>query len=150
MKNLLFAVAIALAFFFMPVKRVSLSRIAPAEVLMVYRQGEALVVETDTGSKGMGSTVENAVERMHETANGDTLLGTVDFLLVDPACAQLLPEMRSFVRSSVRVCQVTEKPELEEAAAFLRIHQPKVTLHSAVWDSDLLPVLQTGEEMKLE
>lgn len=153
MKRWLLYLAVGLAaavFQISPFRGTDVGKLLPMELVRVsYAEGEILI-ETDTGHRGEGDTVEQALGDLEATTPGKIFLQTADFLLVDPEAVDLVGEIAPHLRPGCGICKATKVERLDEAATFLESHEPAVTLMD--WDAGKR-VLQTlmgeGERMAL-
>ena len=105
------------------------AKLEPVEVVWLRQEGESLVIETDTGAKGVGKTLTEAAGDMRDRACGEIFLDTAGFLLLAPDIP-ITREYDTLFRPDCRVAFIREVPDLEKAATFLHIHQPPDTLAS--------------------
>lgn len=115
--GLLLAVALAA-----PVERTDLGKLKPVEVIELSCNSEIISLRTDTEDVGSGDTVLQALEDMKATADGIIYLDTVQYLLIGPEGESYLPELASYLRSTVRIYRTEELLDLQKVAAFLRVH----------------------------
>ena len=124
-----------------PSERCDLGTLHPVETVSLYIEDEVIVIETDTGALGKGGTMEDAFADMKETTAGIIYLDTADYLLVRGEAEKLIPQLRKFLKGSVRICRTRESIKVDEVAAYLQIHVPEVKLSG--WRSDMkLPELR--------
>lgn len=117
---------------FAPPEGSDLGKLHPVETVSLYIEDGRIVLETDTGAKGKGGTVEQALQNMKDTTAGIVFLDTADYLLVRKETEELIPEMGTHLKGSTRLCRTQAAVKVEEAAAFLAVHAPQVKL--AEWD----------------
>ena len=108
-----------------------LGKLEPVEAVLLYIDGGEIILETDTGARGTGGTLEQALADMKATTAGIVFLDTADYLLVGVGAEVLVPKAAKYLKSSTRVCGVEAGVKVEEAAAFLTVHPPAMTLK--VW-----------------
>lgn len=126
------------------------AKLLPVEVVRISRENGQIVLETDTGDLGSGTDLKEALSELKATTAGNVFLETADYLIVAPGCTDLLAQLKICLRPSCGICLEDEEADLEKAAKFLNVHEPKVTLQD--WYSGIseLPVLTVrGEQMKL-
>lgn len=85
-------------------------------------------VETDTGDVGVGEDLKAALEGMKQSASGEIFLDTADYLIISPACVDLLPAMTAYLRPSCAVCLEEGETDMEQVGQFLQQHTPEITL----------------------
>lgn len=85
-------------------------------------------METDTGDVGVGEDLKSALEDMKGSASGEIFLDTADYLIISPACIDLLPAMNAYLRPSCAVCMEEGETSMEQVGLFLQQHTPETTL----------------------
>ncbi|MCD7755594.1 MAG: hypothetical protein LUJ09_04585 [Firmicutes bacterium] len=118
-----------------------LAQLSPVKLLQISRQADTLRIETDTGYSGEGADLDAALQDLADTTPGMIFLETADYLLLSPDCQTLLPALADSLRPACAVCLTWDTPELEEAAEYLTVHEPDVTLHDCLTGQPELPVL---------
>jgi hypothetical protein len=78
---------------------------------------------------------------LKQTASGDIFLETADRLLISPHAVELLPELTDYLRPGCNICVEMGQIDMESVGAFLRIHEPGVTLQDHRAGETALPVL---------
>lgn len=86
-----------------PVKRLDVAKLQPVETVAVYYSGNAVVLETDTGNVGQGSTAEKALQDLKESACSVIYLDTAEYLLIGQNAQNAAAELRPFLKDSVKV-----------------------------------------------
>lgn len=126
MKMTIYAILIAAAFL-IPTRPLELGKLKPVEVIKIEKQGERILIETDTADTGIGKTVKQAIWNLHETAAGTVYLDTAEYILLPPD--ETLPDdISPYLRENVRACRWEGKMKLEEAAEYLDAHRPRMKL----------------------
>lgn len=120
-----------------------ISLLEPVAAVQVLSTRDGVRVLTDTGAKGYGSTLSQALENLHSSTPAQIFLDTAQYLLVDDGA--YLPELYSVLRPACRVCLIKEQADLELAAQYLRLHGPKVTLLQYRAGAAELPILYSKE-----
>ena len=105
-----------------------LGKLRPAELSYACREGESLVLRTDTGDLGAGRNLRQAVSDLKRTSQGAVYLDTADYLIVTEDTEDLLPEFLNRMRPSADVCRTADNVDPEKAAEFLSTHPGNVTL----------------------
>lgn len=113
----------------------------PVEVVWVEEKNGEICIETDCGTLGLGKTIQEALQNLHDTASGTVFLDTADYLLVKKGNEQFIIEMQTVLRPSCMVCIAERKPELSEAAEFLHTHKPVIRLKNVSDEMGALPLL---------
>lgn len=103
------------------------SRLEPAAVVWLHPEGKGLAIETDTGAKGVGETLTEAQADMKARASGEVFLDTAEFLILHPS-VPVTEGFFSLLRPDCKVVCTAAAPDLEQAAAYLTIHPPRLTL----------------------
>ncbi len=140
------AVLLVLLLGLMPFSGTDVAQLEPAELLYVTHRAGTVQVETDTGSMGMGKSLEAAIADLKKTASGQFFLETVDYLLLGQEAEQLMDGLYSYLRSGCAVCYGVGVEDLGAATAYLRIHQPDFTVRDYRAGSRTVPTLQLQEE----
>lgn len=133
-----------------PFAGTDVGKLQPVELIRVSRVGDRILVETDTGDRGTGADLAGAFEDLKQTTSGQVFLDTAEYLLVSPAAEGLLPELSEYLRPACGVCLERGKADLEQAAAYLSAHEPKLTLQDYRAGERGIPTLTTRKgEMHL-
>ena len=101
-----------------------IGQLRPIEVVHLYEKGGHLLLKTDTGDMGWGLTVNQAVEKLKDTTPGEIYLDTADYLLLEEGMEEYIPILKGYLKGKTRVAYASEDVDLEEVAAYLRIHRP--------------------------
>ena len=126
-KRIAFYIA-ALALLILGGKGTDIGQLRPVEVVQLYAKGNLLFLKTDTGDVGWGVTVEEAVKKLKETTPGKIYLDTADYLLLEEGVDECLPQLKRYLKKHTKVVCGPEGLNLEETAAYLRIHRPSGSL----------------------
>lgn len=146
---IIYGAAVALALLLAPEPRTDVGELLPVELLYVYKEGDALCVETDTGDFGTGESLNKALEDLKGTAPGTVFLDTVDYVIVTGQTIELLPQLWERLRPAAQVCLGLGADA--GAAAFLGAHEPGVTLNDIRSGRRVPPILsRIGERYQLE
>ncbi|MBQ6839873.1 MAG: hypothetical protein IJO45_04190 [Oscillospiraceae bacterium] len=103
-------------------------KLCPVQAVMIRRENDGLRIITDGGQSGWGEDVSSAMEDLKKTASANVFLDTADYLLLKPGTEVWLKELKHHLRPSCSVCYASGALDLVEAAAYLQIHQPSLTL----------------------
>ena len=122
----------------------------PVEAVYLYKEGNQIGLRTDAGNYGMGTTIEEAVQNMHEGAPGYLFLDTADFLLVAEETTENLPGIKAYLKSGIYLCMAEKDIDMEKAAAYLSVHRPSVKLKEWNKGTKLEKLYAMGEQMYLE
>ncbi len=143
---LLYALALAIAFAVSPFTATDVGKLRPVEVVRLTQRGGQVLLQTDTGDEGIGEDVDAALENLKESTAGDIFLETADHLLVEPGCAAWIKPLSMHLRPSCSICWQTGELELEDAAEFLSIHRPQMTLQAWRGGNGKIPSLRIQKE----
>jgi len=125
MKKIIWYCLLLGAVFLVPVQGTDVGKLLPVELIQIYKEADTVVIATDAGPTGSGTTVDEAVADMKATAAGIVFLDTADHLLVKDLTEEEIEVLEKYLKPSVRVCAQIGQLDPEEAAAFLRVHKPK-------------------------
>ena len=122
MKRIIIYVAALALLAFAPVQGAELGKMRPVEVVLASRQGNTLVLSTDTGDVGQGTDVLTALENLKATTPGTIYLDTAEYLLLAEGTEDAVQHLKGVLKKSVRVCMADSTIDLKEAAKFLSVH----------------------------
>lgn len=143
MKRLLYIIVLVAALM-APGEKSDIAKLQPLELIAIHTEGDEIVIQTDTGDEGRGMDVDRAMEDLIRTTSGIVYLDTANYLLIKLGAEKYADDMAGYLKRTVKLCQTSDDPDLEEAAEFLSVHQPNVTLSQ--WNSgEELPELQVIE-----
>lgn len=144
------AVVLVAALGWMPFLGTDVARLRPVELISVSREEAQVLVETDTGDSGRGQTLELALEDLYDSTPGEIFLETAEYLLITPEGQSLLPELTKTLRPSCKVCLREGEMDLAEAAAYLSVHEPELTLQDyRTGEKDIPKLKMEGERGQL-
>ena len=123
MKRLLLYIA-ALTLLLLADRGTDLGSLRPVELVQLWERNGILILETDTGDRGWGLTIDQAVAKLKETTPGQIYLDTADYLLLEEGTEQYLPQLHDYMKKGTRMAYSVEGLNLRDAAAYLRIHKP--------------------------
>lgn len=130
--------------------RAELGQLQPVELVQVTTCGGAVRVRTDTGLFGEGADLQEALHDLYQTTPGKVYLETADFLLVTPATAGYMEELKKLLRPGTEIAQINCLADGRKAADFLRAHSPGIVLRQCSHTADLPRLLTEGERYELE
>ena len=122
MRKVLYA-ALLIPLLFVPLNRVNVADLLPIEAVAVYRDGNQVVLETDTEHKGKGENAEKALIALKENTPAVVYLDTAEYLLVAPDAAEEVDVLRPHLKSSVKVCVCEAAGKVKDTAKYLEIHR---------------------------
>ena len=127
MRKLLYGVSLV-ALLFAPVQRLDVAKLEPVQTVALYMEEKQLVLETDTGNKGKGKDLTEAINDLEEKTPGVIYLDTAQYLLVTEETEALLYSLDGYLRQSIKVSKWDGKSSVKSAAQYLRIREDLHTL----------------------
>ena len=121
MRIIVYLVILALLFL-APVERLDVAKLEPVQTVAISRQNGKIVLETDTEDKGVGTTVEAALQDLEENTSGVIYLDTAQYLLVTEEAEGVVETLRQYLRSGVVVSRWDGAADLQQAARYLSVH----------------------------
>lgn len=148
-KGLIYSILLASALL-IPREDVELAKIKPVETVSIRYEDERIVIETDTEDTGMGSTTDDAIKDLMETADGRVYLDTAKYLLVGADAEVEIPKLSGMLKGSVRICERKGEIDVVTVGEYLRAHKPDMRLKD--WrEGEQLQVLESeNERMKIK
>ena len=116
-------VALLVPLFFVPLHRVNIADLLPVEAVAIYMNGNQVVLETDTGNKGSGETVEKAVAALKENTPAVVYLDTAKYLLISPDATEQAERLYSYLKPSVKVCVCQAAGRVKDMVEYLEIQR---------------------------
>lgn len=124
---------------------VDVETLEPVELLYVNRQNGTYYLTSDTGCKGSGQTVAQAISDLKAKSSGRIFLNTAEHLLLTSSAWESLERFFQHLRPDCSVLLVEGEPDMETAAQFLRTHKPGFTLNDFRAGARDVPLLYSGE-----
>lgn len=151
MKNAVFYIlGIVSVGLFLTAPKSDIGKLHPVKLVQVTTCSGNVHLRTDTGLFGEGADFDLALEDLYRTTPGMPYLETADYLLITPATARYLPELKRLLRPGTEVARMSCMVDGESAAEFLDAHSPGLTLLRTE-EIDRIPRLVTvGERYELE
>lgn len=116
----------------------------PVETVFIQKQGDTIVIQTDSADTGTGATIKQAAEDLKEKADGVIYLDTADYLILNREAEALLYQLQSNQKQEVALCKADEQIDVQKATPFLRAHRPQLELSG--WRAGMtLPSLEEAE-----
>lgn len=115
-------VAILIALLFAPVNRVEVGKLLPVRAVAVYTSNGLVALETDTGYKGQGKNLEEAMNQLRINTPAIVYLDTAEYLLVSKDAKEWIPQLSRFLRPSVKVCILNAEGNVAEATEYVDVH----------------------------
>lgn len=120
-------------------------KLLPVEVVRLSMEMGQVVLETDTGDRGVGKDLEEALRTLHESAEGTIFLETADNLILQSGSEYLLEELYRILRPSCGLYLEEKKTDPQKITKFLAIHRSDVTLRDWIGGIKKMPVLTESE-----
>lgn len=144
MKRLIFYILITALVVWLPVQGADVGKLRPVQLVEIRREGELVVIRTDTGDRGQGRSAAEALEQLHRTTPATVYLDTAEFLLVHPAAREDATYPAELLKEGVQVFESSGVTDLKAAAEYLSVHSHGISL--TAWKQGALPpVLQENE-----
>ena len=116
----------------------------PVETVFIQKLENGIVMETDSGDRGVGLTVRQAAVDLERKADGVIYLDTADYLIVNKEAEVLLYHLQKNQKQEVSLCETEAQIDVQEVTPYLRAHKPQLTLGR--WSNDVeLPKLEEEE-----
>lgn len=131
MRTLLYIV-ILLSLTAAPVKPLELAKLEPVQTVSVDCAQNQIILQTDTGSKGVGDTVEAAIDDLEEGTPGVIYLDTAQYLLITKDAIPYILGIENYLRNSVRICLWDGKGSLKMADKYLSVRNDLPRLKSLI------------------
>jgi len=131
--------------FLAPLQRVNVGELEPVEAVFMIRKGNQLMLYTDTGSSGVGDSVDSAYLDLVEKTPAVVYLDTAEYLLLSSNAKGDIDAVRHLIKGSAGVCYFEEGMDIAEVVPYLNVHGHLPKLKH--WNGDEpLPVL-TAEKI---
>lgn len=124
-------------------QEMDIGKLQPVELIHIYKESNVIVVRTDTGDLGIGSTLDQAFGNMKQTSVGEIFLETVDYVLLSEEMKDKMPELEQTLRPAAHILVASARINPEDARAYLNAHPTKVTLKDCMAGESKLPKLMT-------
>ena len=147
MKRLLLYMC-ALALVLLADRGTDIGSLRPVELVQLKEWNGLLILETDTGDRGWGLTVEQAVGKLKETTPGQIYLDTADFLLLEEGMEKYLLQLSEYLKKNSRMIYASAGVDLQEAAAYLQVHKPSKCIKE--WGNPAEKLVLEGGKMNLK
>ena len=106
---------------FGPVNRLDVAKLEPVEAIAVTSKKGEVILKTDTGSVGVGSDAEAALDSLKKNAKGIIYLDTVRFLLIGDGANEVAMQLKPFLRGSIRFAPY-RSGDVEEETRYIDAH----------------------------
>lgn len=130
--RLLLYVVILLSLTMAPVKPLDLAKLEPVQTVAIRTEENKVILQTDTGSKGIGNTVDDAINDLEEGTPGVIYLDTAQYLLLTKEAIPYMLGIENHLRDSVQVCLWDGKGSLKIADKYLSVRNDLPLLKSLI------------------
>ena len=131
-----------------PVKGRDVGKLIPVEVVAVSESDGRITVVADTGDRGWGRTLEEALAEMKAKAAGYIYLDTAEYLILETGMDKI-PALREYLKGNVKVCHGREGIPLEGIADYLSAHEPRMRLEEVGGDREIPEILEQNGKYEL-
>lgn len=152
-KTMLSVVIISIVAFagLLPFQGTDVGKLHPIEVIIVSCDKELISVETDTGLRGTGGSVDVAINELKIASAGEIFLDTANYVLINENNMHILNELFRYLRPACQVYVFSGNGVWDNVAKYLEAHPSDVTLLSYKQRSDGIPKLfADGEDYRIE
>ena len=115
-------IAILASLFLAPLERLDVAKLLPIQAVAVYMDGDAVVLETDTGHKGRGTDVAEGLQNLKKNTPAVVYLDTAEYLLLDKNATDFLEQLKNFLKPSVKICICDASGRVQKVAEYLNVH----------------------------
>lgn len=112
----------------LPSRGKELGGLLPIALIEVTKPEEQIVVRTEKGPWGRGLTLQEAIHDLQEHSAENVLLETIEYLLIDEECSDVITEANELLRPSIKVCRIGTSLDLEKTIVWLSTHKPEITI----------------------
>ena len=121
MRQLVYALLLALLAF-APVERLDVAKLEPVQTVAVSREGDRVILRTDTEDQGAGQTAEAALADLKKNTPGVIYLDTAAYLLVTENAKEDAQALRPYLSKKVQISMWDGEGSIREAAKYLSVH----------------------------
>ena len=105
-----------------PVERVNVGNLKPVEVVVIQKQGNEVIVQTDTKDKGQGTDALSALNDMKKNSNGIIYLDTAKYLMIKEDAIEEAKPLQKKLKGNTKVFVYAGELDLENVAKHLDVH----------------------------
>ena len=102
-----------------PAEPRDVGKLIPVELVQLSRDWDGVTVRTDTGNRGWGENLEEAMEDLKRKASGEIFLETAEYVLLTGDMLESIPALLGYFRPGTQVYEAPVLEDLEDAAAYL-------------------------------
>ena len=102
-----------------PAEPRDVGKLIPVELVQLSRDRDGVTVRTDTGNKGWGENLEEAMEDLKRKASGEIFLESAEYVLLTGDMLESIPALPGYFRPGTQVYEAPVLEDLEGAAAYL-------------------------------
>lgn len=118
-----------------------LEELEPAQLLYVHEKNGEIMIQTDTGSWGRGSSPEAAWENLRESGTKKVLTETVGWLILEEGLEESRVKSWDRIRPAAEIYRSTDPVDPAAAAEYLKNHSANITLREVRMDRAAIPKL---------
>lgn len=145
MKRILLYALILAVVWVIPTEQVDVAQLRPVEVIAIYKNGNTVILQTDTEDIGTGSSAAEALKNMRSLSPAVIYLDTAEFFLIGDSAGGEAETLRKELKDTVRLCSISGKVDIKSAAKYLSVHGALPKLRD--WrTADMLPLLRSEND----
>lgn len=122
MRILLYVVILGLLFL-APVEQLDVAKLEPVQTIALRLTDGEIELETDTGNKGRGKNIADAVNDLEEKTPGVIYLDTAQYLLVTEEASPHVETLRHYLQTETLVSMWDGSASVKSAAKYLDIRR---------------------------
>ena len=122
MRILLYVVILGLLFL-APVEQLDVAKLEPVQTISLRFTDGEIELETDTGNKGRGKNIADAVNDLEEKTPGVVYLDTAQYLLVTEEASPYVETLRHYLQTEILVSMWDGSASVKSAAKYLDIRR---------------------------
>ena len=126
-------IIIVLLCFLAPVKRLDVVKLQPVQVVAIHKDGNDIVITTDTNCQGRGTDIVNAYRDLERTTPGVIYLDTAEYLLITQDSVGYIQELQQYLRPSVEIAIWNGNGDVNVAGKYLSTRGGLVKMRD--WES---------------
>ena len=135
----------------LPFAGTDIAKLHPVEVLIVSKNEDDLLLQTDSGMVGTGNNVEEALESLRLSSAGNIFLDTANYLIISPDIAKEITSLSDYLRPACQVYHLEGKGKVAEIGKYLECHPSQITVLDYLQGKMNIPLLiMEGESIRIE